>query len=92
MVERDNLFRRHPKTRFVTAHLGWHANDLARLGRLLDEMPNLYTEVGAVLAELGRQPRMAHDFFVKYQGPDPVREGRVPARGVPLLLARLRDR
>ena len=67
MVERDNLFRRHPKTRFVTAHLGWHANDLARLGRLLDEMPNLYTEVGAVLAELGRQPRMAHDFFVKYQ-------------------------
>jgi hypothetical protein len=23
--------------------------------------------VGAILAELGRQPRTAHDFFVKYQ-------------------------
>ena len=67
VTERDNLFRKHPKTRFVTVHLGWHASDLGRLGRLLDEMPNVYTEVGAVLAELGRQPRTAHDFFVRYQ-------------------------
>jgi predicted TIM-barrel fold metal-dependent hydrolase len=67
MTERDNLFRRHPKTTFVTAHLGWHANDLARLGKMFDEMPNLYTEVGAVLYDIGRQPRTAHDFFVKYQ-------------------------
>lgn len=67
MTERDNLFRRHPKTTFVAAHLGWHANDLARLGRMLDEMPNLYTEVGAVLYDIGRQPRVAHDFFIKYQ-------------------------
>ena len=67
MTERDNLFRRHPKTTFVAAHLGWHANDLGRLGKMLDEMPNLYTEVGAVLYDIGRQPRVAHDFFVKYQ-------------------------
>jgi predicted TIM-barrel fold metal-dependent hydrolase len=67
MTERDNLFRRHPKTTFVAAHLGWHANDLARLGRMFDEMPNLYSEVGAVLYDIGRQPRGAHDFFVKYQ-------------------------
>ncbi len=33
----------------------------------MDEMPNMYTEIGAVLAELGRQPRFARDFFVKYQ-------------------------
>lgn len=67
MTERDNLFRRHPKTTFVTAHMGWHANDLGRLGRMLDSMPNVYTEVGAVLYDIGRQPRVAHDFFVRYQ-------------------------
>src|SRR5207237_775354 len=39
----------------------------ARLGRMLDQMPNLYSEVGAVLYDLGRQPRFAHDFLVKYQ-------------------------
>lgn len=67
MTERDNLFRRHPKTTFVAAHMGWYANDLPRLGKLLDEMPNVYTEMGAVLYDIGRQPRAAHDFFVKYQ-------------------------
>lgn len=67
MTERDNLFRRHPKTTFVAAHMGWHANDLGRLGKLLDDFPNVYTEVGAVLYDIGRQPHAAHDFFVKYQ-------------------------
>jgi predicted TIM-barrel fold metal-dependent hydrolase len=67
MAERDNLFRKHPKTTFVAAHMGWHANDLGRLGKMLDAMPNVYTEVGAVLYDIGRQPRGAHDFFVKYQ-------------------------
>ncbi|HUP88811.1 MAG TPA: amidohydrolase family protein [Longimicrobiales bacterium] len=67
MTERDNMFRRNPKTTFVAAHMGWLANDLGRLGKLLTEMPNVYTEVGAVLYDIGRQPRGAHDFFVKYQ-------------------------
>ena len=67
MAERDNLFRRNPRTTFVAAHMGWHANDLGRLGRMLTEMPNLYVEVGAVLYDIGRQPRAAHDFFVAYQ-------------------------
>lgn len=64
--ERDRLFARHPKTRFVAAHLGWHGNDLARLGKMFDAMPNVHAEMGAVLYELGRQPRVAHDFLVKY--------------------------
>ena len=67
MTERDNLFKKHPKTTFVAAHMGWHANDLGRLSKMLDAMPNLYTEVGAVLYDIGRQPRGAHDFFIKYQ-------------------------
>jgi predicted TIM-barrel fold metal-dependent hydrolase len=67
MAERDNLFRKHPKTTFVAAHMGWHANDLGRLGKMMTEMPNVYTEVGAVLYDIGRQPRAAHDFFIKFQ-------------------------
>jgi predicted TIM-barrel fold metal-dependent hydrolase len=67
MAERNNLFRRNPRTTFVAAHMGWHANDLGKLGRMLDEMPNVLVEVGAILYDLGRQPRAAHDFFVKYQ-------------------------
>ncbi len=67
IAERDRLFKRHPKTTFVAAHLGWHGNDLARLGRLLDAMPNVHTELGAVLYDLGRQPRAAREFLIKYQ-------------------------
>ncbi len=67
MAERDRMLRKHPNTIWVLAHLGWHAQDLARLGRMFDSMPNLYAEVGAVLYDIGRQPRVAHDFFIKYQ-------------------------
>src|SRR5204862_211316 len=44
MTERDNLFKRRSKTAFVAAHMGWHANDLPRLGRMFDAMPNLSAE------------------------------------------------
>jgi len=67
MAERDRMIAKHPKTTFILAHMGWHANDLSRLGGMMDKWPNLYTEVGAILYDLGRQPRAAHDFFVKYQ-------------------------
>jgi hypothetical protein len=67
MTERDHLLAAHPRTTFVLAHLGWHANNLARLGGMFDRMPNVYAEVGAVLYDIGRQPRTAHDFFSKYQ-------------------------
>jgi predicted TIM-barrel fold metal-dependent hydrolase len=67
LAERDALFKKHPKTKFIAAHFGWKAADLGALGKLLDANPNLTTEMGAVLYDLGRQPRAAHDFFVKYQ-------------------------
>ena len=67
VTERDNLLRRHPRTTFVIAHMGWHANDLNRLAKLMEELPNVHTEVGAVLHEIGRQPRAARDFFVRFQ-------------------------
>ncbi len=67
MSEQWNVFRKHPETTFINAHLGWMGNDLSRLGELMDEFPNMHTEIGAVLAELGRQPRFARQFFIKYQ-------------------------
>jgi predicted TIM-barrel fold metal-dependent hydrolase len=65
--ERNRLLARHPKTVFILAHLGYHGNDLARLGKLFDAYPNAYVDNAAVLAELGRQPYTARDFLIKYQ-------------------------
>jgi predicted TIM-barrel fold metal-dependent hydrolase len=67
IAEQHDIFRRHPKTKFINAHLGWYGNNLKRLGELMDQFPNMYTEIGAVIAELGRQPRVARDFMIKYQ-------------------------
>ncbi|HEX7018371.1 MAG TPA: amidohydrolase family protein [Gemmatimonadaceae bacterium] len=67
MTERNNMIKRHPNTKYILAHFGWHANDLARAAKLLDENPNVYFDVAAVLYDFGRQPHGAHDFFVKYQ-------------------------
>ena len=65
--EQHDIFRKHPGTIFINAHMGWYPNDLAQLGELLDDIPNMYVEIGAVIAELGRQPRMAKKFFEEYQ-------------------------
>jgi len=67
MAEQHHVFRKHPETKFIDAHLGWFGNDLERFGKLLDELPNVYTELGAVLAELGRQPRFARSWMIRYQ-------------------------
>jgi predicted TIM-barrel fold metal-dependent hydrolase len=67
MNEQHNLFKKHRNTTFIAAHFGWYPNDLAKLGNMLDAMPNVVVEFGAVIAEIGRQPKMAKEFFTKYQ-------------------------
>ena len=67
MAEQHRMFRRHPKTTFISAHLSWLGHDLGRLGRTLDSIPNMYVEVAAALYEVGRQPRAGRAFFEKYQ-------------------------
>lgn len=67
IAEQHNIFKKHPKTKFINAHLGWYGSDLKKLGELMDQLPNMYTEIGAVIAELGRQPRTAREFLIKYQ-------------------------
>lgn len=65
--EQHRMFRKHPRTTFIAAHFGWYPNDLGKLSQLLDEMPHVNVEFGAVIAELGRQPKAARAFFEKYQ-------------------------
>lgn len=67
IAEQHHVFRKHPKTTFINAHMGWMANDLAKAGRHLEEYPNVNFGIGAVIAEFGRQPRMAREFFIQYQ-------------------------
>lgn len=67
IAEQHNIFKKHPKTIFINAHLGWFGSDLKKLSQLMDQYPNMVTEVGAVIAELGRQPRAAKAFLTKYQ-------------------------
>lgn len=66
MTEHFNLIKRHKNTTFISAHMGWYPNNLSHLSTLLDQYPNMNVEIGAVIAELGRQPRAANAFFKKY--------------------------
>jgi hypothetical protein len=63
---RNRMFARHPKTTFVSLHMGWPEN-LPWVAKMLDQHPNVMVEFGAREAELGRQPRQAREFFVTYQ-------------------------
>ena len=67
MQEQYNMFKNNPNTTFINAHLGWYGNDLDKMSAQLDDLPNVYTEIGAVIAELGRQPIRARKFFVEHQ-------------------------
>jgi len=65
--EQHRMFKKHPDTKFINAHMGWYANNLEKLSGLLDEIPNMNVGIAAVIAELGRQPKNARAFFIKYQ-------------------------
>ena len=67
MQEQYNMFKNNPNTTFINAHLGWYGNNLDKMSAQLDELSNVYTEIGAVIAELGRQPIRARRFFVEHQ-------------------------
>jgi len=67
IAEQHHIFQKHPNTTFINAHFGWYANDLHRLDSIMQKYPNTVVEFGAVIAELGRQPKMASAFFEKYQ-------------------------
>jgi predicted TIM-barrel fold metal-dependent hydrolase len=63
----ERLVARHPRTTFVGAHVGCASEDLALVGRLLDENPNLNVDIAARIGELGRQPYSTRTFFLRHQ-------------------------
>jgi uncharacterized protein len=63
---RNRVFAKHPRTAFVSLHMGWPEN-LDWVSTMLDQHPNVMVEFGAREAELGRQPRRTRELFVKYQ-------------------------
>jgi len=57
---------RHPKTNFIGAHVCSNSEDLGQVGRWLDEHKNLYVDIAARIAELGRQPYTARKFLIEH--------------------------
>jgi predicted TIM-barrel fold metal-dependent hydrolase len=67
LAQRDHMFAKHPNTQFVALHFANWPENLDYVSSLLDKLPNVMVEFGAREAELGRQPRRAREFFLKYQ-------------------------
>lgn len=66
LAARNRVIARHPQTKFIGAHVANYPENLAEVGRWLDKYPNLYVEIAARIAELGRQPYTARKFILKY--------------------------
>jgi predicted TIM-barrel fold metal-dependent hydrolase len=67
LATRDRLLAKHPKTTFIACHFSNQGNDLASLGKTLDQFPNLMLDIAARDYEIGRQPRFATVFFKRYR-------------------------
>jgi predicted TIM-barrel fold metal-dependent hydrolase len=67
LAARNRVIARHPKTQFVTLHVGNFSEDLQNVGESLDRFPNMSVDLAARIGELGRQPITARKFFDKYQ-------------------------
>ncbi|MDB5310138.1 MAG: Amidohydrolase [Gemmataceae bacterium] len=66
--QRAAVLKRHPKTKFIGAHMGSLSFDLNQLADTFDKYPNFHVDCAARLRVLGRlNPPAVRDFFVKYQ-------------------------
>lgn len=66
LEQRNRVAARHPKTTFVFAHLAESSEHVESVARLLDAHPNVYVDISARTAELGRQPYTARKFMMEY--------------------------
>lgn len=67
LAQRDRLFSRRADVKFIALHFGELAHDLGRAQTLLDRHPNVDLDIAQRIDELGRQPRAAREFLIKYQ-------------------------
>ncbi len=68
---RDRLLEKHPKLRFIGAHLGSQEWDVDEIAKRLDKFPNMSVEPAERFGQLQYQSiqnwQKVHDFFIKYQ-------------------------
>ena len=67
LQQRDRVFARHPGTRFIAAHVAESGENLARVSAMLESHSNVCLDMSARVAELGRQPYRAREFFLRFQ-------------------------
>ncbi len=73
MRQRDRMFAKHPRTKFVALHFGSWPENLPFVEQTLKRFPNVMIEFGARQGELGRQPKAARHVFLTY--PDRIMFG-----------------
>lgn len=66
MEMQDRLIENNPSTTFIIAHMGSYAENLEYVGKRLSRYRNMYVDIAARIAELGRQPYTSRDFFNKF--------------------------
>ncbi len=66
LEQRNCVFARHPQTRFIGAHVGESPEDLGFAAAMLESFPNVSVDISSRVAELGRQPYSAREFFLRF--------------------------
>jgi uncharacterized protein len=64
---RNRTLERHPKTIFISCHLGGQGHDLGKLSLAMEKYPNLCLDTSARDYEIGRTPRSSARFLTKYK-------------------------
>ena len=68
LAARDRVLKKHRATTFLLIHLANNPEDLAYVGRLLDDNPNVWVDTTARVPEIGRHPaKVARALFVRHQ-------------------------
>ncbi len=57
---------KHPNTVFIACHFANQVTDLEKLGKMLDELPNLYSDISARYSEVATIPRYTEAFIEKH--------------------------
>lgn len=79
---RENMHAKHPKTRFVNAHVAMLYYDMKKVSAFLDKYPNADVEISAAVQDLGRAPRQIREFFLQFQDRIIFGSDGNPGRGV----------
>ena len=66
LEQRSCICARHPGTRFIGAHVGESPEDLSVVAKMLERFPNVTVDMSSRVAELGRQPYSAREFFLRF--------------------------